>query len=101
VALAELAARGGEGRRVVVTPGMVELGPLQFEGEQGIRPGDRPHGLRPGHRGPHQPSGPAAGSPPLRPLCVRTRDEAVTWVRATLGPGDAVLYENDPPGPLR
>jgi UDP-N-acetylmuramoyl-tripeptide--D-alanyl-D-alanine ligase len=28
---------------------------------------------------------------------VPDRDEAVTWVRARLGPGDAVLYENDLP----
>jgi hypothetical protein len=28
---------------------------------------------------------------------VGTRPEAVAWVRATLGPGDAVLYENDLP----
>ncbi len=42
-----------------------------------------------------------AGSSPLRPICVRTRAEAVTWVRATLGPGDAVLYENDLPDHYR
>jgi UDP-N-acetylmuramoyl-tripeptide--D-alanyl-D-alanine ligase len=28
---------------------------------------------------------------------VSSRDEAVEWVRAHLGPGDAVLYENDLP----
>lgn len=28
---------------------------------------------------------------------VSSRDEAVDWVRANLGPGDAVLYENDLP----
>jgi UDP-N-acetylmuramoyl-tripeptide--D-alanyl-D-alanine ligase len=28
---------------------------------------------------------------------VRTREDAVAWVRTTLGPGDAVLYENDLP----
>ena len=28
---------------------------------------------------------------------VATREEAVTWVRSNLGPGDAVLYENDLP----
>jgi UDP-N-acetylmuramoyl-tripeptide--D-alanyl-D-alanine ligase len=28
---------------------------------------------------------------------VASRDEAVDWVRDNLGPGDAVLYENDLP----
>jgi hypothetical protein len=28
---------------------------------------------------------------------VAHRDEAVAWVRDRLGPGDAVLYENDLP----
>ena len=42
-----------------------------------------------------------SGSGPLRPIYVRTRGEAVAWVRATLGPGDAVLYENDLPDHYR
>ena len=37
------------------------------------------------------------GAAPLRPVVVRTREEAVTWVRTHLGPDDAVLYENDLP----
>ena len=28
---------------------------------------------------------------------MKTRDEAVEWVRSNLGEGDAVLYENDLP----
>jgi UDP-N-acetylmuramoyl-tripeptide--D-alanyl-D-alanine ligase len=28
---------------------------------------------------------------------VTSREEAVDWVRQNLGPGDAVLYENDLP----
>jgi UDP-N-acetylmuramoyl-tripeptide--D-alanyl-D-alanine ligase len=101
VALAELVGRGGGGRRVVVTPGMVELGPLQFEanrvfGEEIARGATDlvivGHTNRRALR---------AGSSPLRPIYVRTRDEAVTWVRATLGPGDAVLYENDLPDHYR
>jgi UDP-N-acetylmuramoyl-tripeptide--D-alanyl-D-alanine ligase len=36
-----------------------------------------------------------AGGVDLRTF--RTREQAVHWVRATLGPGDAVLYENDLP----
>jgi UDP-N-acetylmuramoyl-tripeptide--D-alanyl-D-alanine ligase len=101
VALAELAARGGGGRRVVVTPGMVELGPIQFEANKAF--GEEiacsatdlvivGHTNRRALR---------AGSSPLRPIYVRTRDEAVTWVRTHLGPGDAVLYENDLPDHYR
>jgi UDP-N-acetylmuramoyl-tripeptide--D-alanyl-D-alanine ligase len=30
-------------------------------------------------------------------LAVDTREQAVEWVKANLGPGDAVLYENDLP----
>jgi UDP-N-acetylmuramoyl-tripeptide--D-alanyl-D-alanine ligase len=101
VALAELVARGGGGRRVVVTPGMVELGPLQFEanrvfGEEIARGATDlvivGHTNRRALR---------AGSSPLRPVYVRTRDEAVSWVRTHLGPGDAVLYENDLPDHYR
>ncbi|MHB1785850.1 MAG: hypothetical protein ACYCS7_06830, partial [Acidimicrobiales bacterium] len=32
-----------------------------------------------------------------RVVLVSDRDEAVSWVRDHLGPGDAVLYENDLP----
>jgi UDP-N-acetylmuramoyl-tripeptide--D-alanyl-D-alanine ligase len=101
VALAELEGRGGGGRRVVVTPGMVELGPLQFGanrefGEEIARSATDlvivGHTNRRALR---------AGSSPLKPIYVRTRDEAVTWVRTTLGPGDAVLYENDLPDHYR
>jgi hypothetical protein len=28
---------------------------------------------------------------------VATRQDAVTWVKANVGPGDVVLYENDLP----
>ena len=35
-----------------------------------------------------------AGRPPV---LVKDRAEAVAWVRSELGPGDAVLYENDLP----
>jgi UDP-N-acetylmuramoyl-tripeptide--D-alanyl-D-alanine ligase len=39
----------------------------------------------------------AAGEGAAQARVVRRREEAVAWVRATLGPGDAVLYENDLP----
>jgi UDP-N-acetylmuramoyl-tripeptide--D-alanyl-D-alanine ligase len=101
VALAELAARGGEGRRVVVTPGMVELGPLQFGANKAFAEEIARTASDLVIVGHTNRRALRAGSPPLRPLLVRTRDEAVTWVRATLGPGDAVLYENDLPDHYR
>jgi UDP-N-acetylmuramoyl-tripeptide--D-alanyl-D-alanine ligase len=101
VALAELAARGGGGRRVVVTPGMVELGPLQFGANRVFAEEIARSATDLVIVGHTNRRALRAGSPPLRPICVRTRDEAVTWVRATLGPGDAVLYENDLPDHYR
>jgi UDP-N-acetylmuramoyl-tripeptide--D-alanyl-D-alanine ligase len=101
VALAELARRGVTGRRVVVTPGMVELGPRQFQENRAFAEaatgvvtdlvivGETNRGAL------------AAGSSSLRPHHVRTREEAVAWVRTALGPGDAVLYENDLPDHYR
>ncbi len=97
-ALGVLAAAPVSGRRVVVTPGMVELGARQAtENEAFARAAcevasdivvvgltNRRALLR--------------GVGGLRPVVVvRTRAEAVAWVRAHLGPGDAVLYENDLP----
>jgi UDP-N-acetylmuramoyl-tripeptide--D-alanyl-D-alanine ligase len=101
VALAELVRRGGGGRRVVVTPGMVELGPLQFEANRAFAEEIARVATDLVIVGHTNRRSLRAGYPPLRPLCVRTRDEAVTWVRATLGPGDAVLYENDLPDHYR
>jgi UDP-N-acetylmuramoyl-tripeptide--D-alanyl-D-alanine ligase len=104
-ALAALRRLGSNAdRRVVVTPGMVELGPIQstenahFAAEAAavatdfvvvgrtnrralVRGARR---ARPAHDGP-------------RVVAVRTRQEATEWVRAHIGPGDVVLYENDLP----
>jgi UDP-N-acetylmuramoyl-tripeptide--D-alanyl-D-alanine ligase len=101
VALAELADRAGGGRRVVVTPGMVELGRLQFEENRAFAEeiaGSATDLVIVGYTNRRALR---SGSSPLRPIYVRTRDEAVAWVRATLGPGDAVLYENDLPDHYR
>jgi UDP-N-acetylmuramoyl-tripeptide--D-alanyl-D-alanine ligase len=89
-------------RRVVVTPGMVELGPRQVEENRRFAVAcatvatdllvvgrTNRHALVSG-------AGSADGSAlAVRP--VRGRDQAVVWVRQNLGPGDAVLYENDLP----
>lgn len=97
-ALELLAAAPGEGSKVVVTPGMVELGSRQAgENEVFARAAcevastivvvgvtNRRALLK--------------GASGLRPVVlVRTREEAVAWVRGNLCPGDAVLYENDLP----
>ncbi|MGQ0848344.1 MAG: Mur ligase family protein [Actinomycetota bacterium] len=87
------------GRRVVVTPGMVELGSRQVEENRtfaeaaaGVADDLLVVGLtnrRALVRG--------ARSGPASITVVGSRDEAVAWVRSHLGPGDAVLYENDLP----
>jgi len=105
VALAELARLGGGGgRRVVVTPGMVELGPRQAEENASFAAAaaavatdvvvvgrTNRRALLHGARG----LAPAGGSP--RVVVVRTRHQATEWVRGELASGDAVLYENDLP----
>lgn len=101
VALAELARRAGGGRRVVVTPGMVELGRLQFEENRAFAQEIARSATDLVIVGYTNRGALRSGSSPLRPIYVRTRDEAVAWVRATLGPGDAVLYENDLPDHYR
>ena len=94
---------GDHGRRVVVTPGMVELGSRQreenerFSAEVAELSADlvvvgrtNRRALVRGSRVPDQPNG-------HEPLVVQRREEAVAWVRGHLGPGDVVLYENDLP----
>ena len=87
------------GRRVVVTPGMVELGAAQADAnEQFARLAtatadtlvvvgrtNRAALLR------------GAGNGATTVECVPNRDRGTAWVRTTLGSGDAVLYENDLP----
>ncbi len=104
-ALAALARRGdGAARRVVVTPGMVELGPRQAEENARFAAAaaavatdlvvvgrTNRRALVRGARG----AAPAGGS--LRLVVVRTRHQATEWVRGHLGTGDVVLYENDLP----
>ena len=105
-ALAALARTGTGGRRVVVTPGMVELGRRQRQenrllGAEIARAADdlvvvgrtNRRALLAGAAS--APAGP--GGRPVTVTCVAHRPAAVDWVRARLGPGDAVLYENDLP----
>ena len=98
-ALDVLALVGGDGKKAVVTPGMVELGPRQHSenavfaaaasevaDELVIVGATNRRALLEGSE-----TGRA------RVTVLGSRDEAVAWVRQNLGPGDAVLYENDLP----
>ena len=103
-ALLRMAPPGG--RRVVVTPGMVELGHRQAE--ENARFGAEAAWLcsdlvfvgrtnrRALVRGARSAGDAAAASRPSLVL-VDTRDQAVAWVRDHLGEGDVVLFENDLP----
>lgn len=84
------------GRRVVVTPGLIELGAEQSaRNEELAREVDR-RGIelvvvaRTNHAALSRGYGP-------RVRWFRVRDDAVTWVRESLHAGDAVLYLNDLP----
>ena len=101
VALAELARHGGSGRRAVVTPGMVELGHRQFEENRAFAEALTGVATDLVIVGSTNRRALRAGSPELPVRRVRTREDAVAWVRASLGPGDAVLYENDLPDHYR
>ncbi len=85
--------------RVVVTPGMVELGPLQHAENARFAEAAAAvasHLVVVGHTNRRALlEGAAAG--PAQVVPVETRDQAVAWVREHVGEGDAVLYENDLP----
>ncbi len=98
-ALEILAASPGAGRRVVVTPGMVELGELQYE--ENLRLAGSASAMATDliiiGRTNRQALSDGAGGGGAAVTVVASREEAVAWVRSHLGPGDAVLYENDLP----
>jgi UDP-N-acetylmuramoyl-tripeptide--D-alanyl-D-alanine ligase len=93
---------GDSARSVVVTPGMVELGRRQFDENRQF--GAAVAGVatdllivgRTNRRALLAGVGSVAGSA-VRTTLVADRPEAVAWVKDHLGPGDAVLYENDLP----
>lgn len=99
VALALLVRVGDGGRKVVVTPGMVELGSDQFNqnfafaAKSAAVADDLVIVGRTNRRALLEGSGNGRASVTV----VSSLKEAVDWVRQHLGPGDAVLYENDLP----
>lgn len=98
-ALDLLEGLAGKGKKAVVTPGMVELGPLQREENVTFarRAAGEADALVIVGRTNRSAliEGSAKGKAAV--TVVDTRDEAVAWVRDNLGEGDTVLYENDLP----
>jgi UDP-N-acetylmuramoyl-tripeptide--D-alanyl-D-alanine ligase len=97
-ALAALARLCG-GKRVVVTPGMVELGARQPQANRDFaREAARvaTHVVVVGHTN-RRPLLDGLSGGGAQVLAVEHREDAVAWVRANCGPGDTVLYENDLP----
>jgi UDP-N-acetylmuramoyl-tripeptide--D-alanyl-D-alanine ligase len=98
-ALEALERAGQGGRKVVVTPGIVELGRRQreanarFATESAARADQLVIVGRTNRAALLEGSGKGRASVTV----VSSRQEAVDWVREHLGPGDAVLYENDLP----
>lgn len=86
-------------KTVVVTPGMIELGEVQEAANRefaSMASGMVDHMVIVGRTN-LKPLLEGAGNGDASVSVVATREEAVTWVRSNLGPGDAVLYENDLP----
>ncbi len=89
-------------RRVVVTPGMVELGTRQFQENRAFAAAAAAVADyllvvgRTNRRALLAGATSAAGAT-VEVVLVDHREQAVAWVREHLGPGDAVLYENDLP----
>lgn len=106
-ALALLSRHGDPGgSKVVVTPGMVELGPIAFEENSSFAAdalGCADHLIIVGktnRRALLAGAARVAGAGNVvrsNVLTVSTRDEALAWVRANLKSGDVVLWENDLP----
>jgi UDP-N-acetylmuramoyl-tripeptide--D-alanyl-D-alanine ligase len=86
-------------RRVVVTPGMVELGDRQASENTRFATAAATAATDVLVVG--RTNAPAliagAGGGPARMVLMPTRERAVEWVTEHVGPGDVVLYENDLP----
>ena len=89
----------GRGRRVVVTPGMVELGPRQQDENTGFGAEAARVATDVVVVGQTNAAALLAGASggPARVVRVATREQAVAWVGGQVGDGDVVLYENDLP----
>jgi len=83
------------GRRVVVTPGLVEMGSRRISANEEFARAVSDAGAELIVVGRSNARALVRGSRGTRRA--RRRDDAVAWVRANLGPGDGVLYLNDLP----
>jgi UDP-N-acetylmuramoyl-tripeptide--D-alanyl-D-alanine ligase len=101
LALSRLETEARHGRRVVVTPGMVELGPSQRTENAAFAESAcavASHLVVVARTNRLALSAGASRAPGSAEVVLVDRlDEAVAWVRTHLGPSDAVLYENDLP----
>ena len=95
-ALKVLLALPLSGRRVVVTPGLIELGRDQYGENLSLARKVAFHGVELVVVGRTNAVALAAGYE-REPLRCNTRDDAVAWVRSSLVAGDGVLYLNDLP----
>jgi UDP-N-acetylmuramoyl-tripeptide--D-alanyl-D-alanine ligase len=95
-ALSLLSSLRVPGRIVVITPGLIELGPVQVHENMALASKVAALGAQLVVIGRTNARALARGFKG-NPRRFDTRDEAVTWVRGTLGAGDAVLYLNDLP----
>jgi UDP-N-acetylmuramoyl-tripeptide--D-alanyl-D-alanine ligase len=90
-------------KRVVVTPGMVELGPVQADENRAwaaLAARAATHLVIVGLTNRRALLAGAAEVPPdarAQVVVVDRHDQAVAWVRARTAPGDVVLYENQLP----
>ncbi len=98
IALLEIKAAAG-GQKVVVTPGMVELGQLQAMENAKLAASAASVATELVVVGRTNARSLLRGASTAGLPAREARDlaEAVAWVSANLGPGDAVLYENDLP----
>jgi UDP-N-acetylmuramoyl-tripeptide--D-alanyl-D-alanine ligase len=91
-----LARAAGAGHRaVVVTPGMIELGPRQIDENIAFARASAAVATDVVVVGRTNRAALQRGAPGA--MLVDRREDAVTWVRQALTQGDAVLYENDLP----
>ena len=100
--LGQFADRGAAGRRVIVTPGMVELGARQHEenrafGEHIARNADVVVLVGERQTAPIREGLDAAGYPPENVYVAPNLFAAQDFLQTRLRPGDVVLYENDLP----
>jgi UDP-N-acetylmuramoyl-tripeptide--D-alanyl-D-alanine ligase len=93
----DLLCASATGRRVLITPGMIELGSAQFEENAAFARLATERSVEVGVVGHTNKRALLAGAKEGICHTFSNREAAVAWVRANLGPTDGVFYENDLP----